>query len=145
MIESVEVYKCVIVRESTVEYEATGCNAVLDIAKAIGMLDAAEEYMYLLCLDSRLQVIGIHQVSHGGISSAMVPASSVMKRVILNNSEKFILVHNHPSGIVSPSPADRAATQSMVQVAKLLGLQLIDHVIVGFPDNYYSFEKEGLL
>ena len=86
MIKTVEIYKCKIVREATVKYKATGDAEVLNIAKEIGLLDAAEEYMYLLCLDSRLQVIGIHQISHGGVAATIVPLSSVIKRILLNGN-----------------------------------------------------------
>ena len=64
---------------------------------------------------------------------------------ILANAAAIVAGHNHPSGDVQPSREDRALTTRLSQAGKLLGIQMLDHIIVGEEGKYFSFADEGLL
>lgn len=66
------------------------------------------------------------------------------KGAIRRGAASIIFAHNHPSGIVDPSPEDISVTERLMEVGKLIGIEVLDHVIVG-SDNYYSLKGEGLL
>ena len=73
----------------------------------------AEEYVILICLDSKNYINSIFEISHGGIASASLDISNILKRALLSNSPKIILCHNHPSGDVSPSKKDYILTDQL--------------------------------
>lgn len=140
----VDVMKCVLVKEKEVEYtKGESPGDVLEIAKKIGLTNAADEFIYLLCLGSSLKVNSIHLVSQGGRSSANLSLSSLFKRVLLSNCERFILVHNHPEDHTKPSNHDIVTTERIQEAAKILGLELVDHLIVTPSENYVSLRQEG--
>lgn len=139
-------YKLELVKEKSSRYEIDrkikSPDDVFRVAKEVLSIDReAEEVLYTLALDIKCNIIGIHEVSRGTVSSSLVHPRELMKRLILNNSSKFILVHNHPSGSTIPSTEDKNITTRLSKVGELIGIELIDHVIIG--DSYYSF-KENL-
>ena len=73
----------------------------------------AEEYVILICLDSKNYINSIFEISHGGIASANLDISNILKRALLSNSPKIILCHNHPSGDGSPSKKDYILTDQL--------------------------------
>ena len=130
---------------SEVPYKAITCpDDTADILRALGLDTAAEEYFYLLCTNAKGAIVGIHEVSHGELSSSIVHCREVYKRAIMNNSAAVIVAHNHPSQDVSPSGEDYAVTQRLSEAGELLGIKLLDHLIIA-SDSYFSFKKEGLL
>lgn len=72
----------------------------------------------------------------GGINWCNFSQSELFKTILLSNSSKFILVHNHPSGNVQPSKNDYEITKKILEVSKLLDLQFLDHIVIG--DNEYT-------
>lgn len=97
----------------------------------------AEEYIILICLDSKNYINSIFEISHGGISAANIEISNILKRALLSNSPKIILCHNHPSGDVTPSKMDYRITDQLYDAAALIGIKLLDHIIIG-RDTYNS-------
>ena len=143
--KEINVYKLSMIKESEVPYKAISCpDDIYDILRSLGLDTAAEEYFYLLCTDSKGHIIGIHEVSHGELSSSIVHPREVFKRALLNNASAILVGHNHPSGCTTPSSEDHVVTERLSEAGKLLGINVLDHIIVG-SDDYFSFKKEGLL
>lgn len=104
------------------------------------------EALWILPLDTQHRVVrgGPAVITRGILNSSLVHAREVFVAAILSSAAALILVHNHPSGDPTPSPADRAVTKELVSVGKLLGIEVLDHVIVA-RDGFTSFSESGLL
>jgi DNA repair protein RadC len=104
-----------------------------DVAKLM-MADLryeTREHLYTLILDSRNQVRHQRLVSTGTLTESLVHPREVFREAIRFSAASIILVHNHPSGDPDPSPADVATTKRLMEGSKLLGVELLDHVIIG--------------
>ena len=103
----------------------------------------AEEVLVLLCLDTKNKIIGAFEVSRGTINSSMAHPREVYKRALLMNSARIMLCHNHPSGEIEPSSADNVMTERMKEAGELIGIDLLDHFIIGNGENdFYSYRAE---
>jgi DNA repair protein RadC len=92
----------------------------------------SEEHFVSLHLNARHEVIGLHEVSHGTLSSSLVHPREVFKAALLTNSHAIIVCHNHPSGSkLSASQEDLDTTDQLLKAGKLLGISVLDHLIVG--------------
>ena len=103
--------------------------------------EAAEEYVYVLCLDIRLHLRGVFEASHGSSSSTFFPVKEIFQKALLIGCENIVIIHNHPSGDTSPSKDDIRSTKRIVEAGKIIGVSVIDHVIVGSGGEYYSFAE----
>lgn len=139
-------YKIELVKEQSTNYGGQDfkVNSPWQMYKAmcdIFHLDRqAEEVFYLVCLDIKLKIIGIHEVSRGTIDASLVNQREVFKRALLNNAAKIYIVHNHPSGVCEPSNADFMVTNKIRNSANMLDIPLVDHLIIG-DGTYYSFKE----
>lgn len=106
--------------------------------------DVDREHFVVFFCDQKDRIVGIHTVSMGSLTASVVHPREVFKAAILANAAAIICGHNHPSGDVQPSREDRALTTRLYQAGKLLGIQVLDHIIIGH-NNYFSFADEGLL
>lgn len=103
---------------------------------------APEEHFVSLHLNARHEVIGLHEVSHGTVSSSLVHPREVLKGALLSNSYAILVCHNHPSGSqVIASREDIEVTKQLVDASKLLGINLIDHIIIGHCQKVYSLRE----
>lgn len=103
---------------------------------------AAEEHFVSLHLNARHEVIGLHEVSHGTISSSLVHPREVFKAALLANSYAIIVCHNHPSGSrLTASHDDLITTEQLVKAASLIGVNLLDHLIISRTDEVYSIRE----
>jgi len=143
----VPIYKISLVREGHVPcYE----QQIRSSANASTLLqtylaDVDREHFVVLLLNQKNRVIGIHTVSVGSLSASIVHPRETFKAAILANVAAIICGHNHPSGDCQPSKEDRAITARLVEGGKLLGISVLDHVIIGDENKYFSFADEGLL
>ena len=96
-------------------------------------------------LDTKLKLIGMNLVSQGSINQAVTHAREVFKPAILANAERILLAHNHPSGDTAPSEEDRSLTVRLVQAGKLLGIEVLDHIVVAPDGSFFSFQENSLL
>lgn len=103
--------------------------------------DSHVEQVIVICLNARLQVSGVHYVSKGGVTETKCPIQEVFTAAILTGSHSIVMAHNHPSGQCSPSPADVDLTTRVRQAGIILGIELLDHIIVG-ETKYYTFAEE---
>lgn len=101
---------------------------------------ADREYLVLLSLDMKNNINSINTVSIGSLNSSIVHPREIFKTAILSNAASIILIHNHPSGDTTPSKEDINITYRIKESGKMLGIELLDHVILG--DNSYSSLKE---
>lgn len=109
-------------------------------------LDGADrEHFVVLLLDTQNQIIGIHTVTIGTLDASLIHPREIFKPVILANAASVILAHNHPSGDPTPSAEDRAVTRQVVAAGTTLGIEVLDHVIVGEGLRYHSFRESGLM
>lgn len=116
-----------------------------DVAKLCAHLPfSAKEVATILALDSRRQVIAIHETGIGGGDSAPVSVPSVLQAVLLANAAGFVLVHNHPSGDSSPSDEDVHLTRNLARAAACVGVNMLDSVIVA-QGGYYSMLDAGIM
>ncbi len=88
--------------------------------------------------------MGIYEVSTGGISGTVVDIKLVLSAALLSCASGIILVHNHPSGNLQPSAADKVATKKMKEAARLVDVEILDHLILT-SDGFYSFADNGEL
>ena len=106
-------------------------------------LEFVEQFKVLL-LNRANKVLGIFEVSTGGVSGTVADPKLVFAAAIKANASAMILAHNHPSGQVKPSQADINLTKKMVGGGKLLEIPVLDHIIVT-GEGHYSFADEGVL
>lgn len=89
------------------------------------------EIVKVVVLDTKNQIIKIEDVSLGGTNYAVIEPKEILSSAVKMGAEKIILVHNHPSGNPMPSPEDYQVTKRIDLCAKMLGIELIDHIIIG--------------
>ncbi|MEO0094027.1 MAG: DNA repair protein RadC [candidate division WOR-3 bacterium] len=106
--------------------------------------DKKKEYFLLLLLDSRNQLIRPVDISIGSLDATVVHPREVFKEAIAASAASVICVHNHPSGNPEPSDDDLNLTKRLVQAGNLLGIEILDHIIIGAL-NYYSFKSHNLI
>jgi len=103
-----------------------------------------QERFCVVLLDQKNCLIGEEQVSAGSLTEALVHPREVFAQAIARRAAAVALVHNHPSGDPAPSAADKAITKRLDSVAKLVGIRLLDHIIIG-DGVFVSFAEKGLL
>lgn len=103
------------------------------------------EQCYMLLLNRSNRVIGIKEVSSGGMTGTVIDPKLVFSVALKSLCTGIILCHNHPSGGLKPSEADLMLTIRLVEVGKLLDLQLLDHIILTKHCGFYSFADEGII
>ena len=107
------------------------------------MHEETEEYMYMLCLNTKLKLTGIFEISHGNVNSSIVGTREVFQKALLGNAVSIILIHNHPSGDCKPSREDIKVTERLKEAGKIVGVDVLDHIIIG--QSYCSLKEKGYL
>ena len=140
---NIDIVRLEVVKEKTIEYERESLRNSLDLAnigfKLIGNAD--REIFLLICLNTKNSIIAAQEISIGSLSSSIVHPREVFKLAILNNSASVAFLHNHPSGNTEPSRDDISITQKLIDSGKLLGINVLDHVIIGNGAFYSLLEK----
>lgn len=103
----------------------------------------AEEHVWIIGYRTN-KVIGVFEISHGLINSSVVEPKEVFGRLLMLGVTRFIIAHNHPSGLTNPSSDDILITKRLKQVGDLMGILLMDHVILG-EKTYYSFCENEMM
>jgi DNA repair protein RadC len=107
-------------------------------------LEYVEEFK-LLVLNRSNSVLGILEISKGGISGTVTDVRVILQAAIKANASGLIAGHNHPSGNIYPSESDSKLTQKIKEAGQLMDIQLLDHLIITPDNNYYSFADNGLI
>jgi DNA repair protein RadC len=114
-------------------------------------LDIEKEHFLVMILNQKNKIKGIEVVSTGTQNSSLVHSREVFRTAIRDGAAAIIVAHNHPSGNPSPSAADIRVTRQLREASEILGISLLDHVIIGLPEEsddgtgFYSFNEVGLL
>ncbi len=116
-----------------------------DVAKlAEELKNKKQEYFVTITLDGANTLIRKRIVFIGTLNESLVHPREVFADAITDRAASIILVHNHPSGSLKPSSEDRQITNRLVEIGKLVGIKILDHVIIS-KKGYYSFNENGLL
>ena len=106
-----------------------------------------QEVLRVILLDTRYRRISTVEISKGTISESLAHPRGIFRPVIGQSAYAFVLVHNHPSGDVTPSEADMRLTRRLSEGARILQINMLDHIIVGQPSDgrpgYFSFKKRA--
>lgn len=102
----------------------------------------SEEYVYMIALNAANRILGIFEISHGTVNTALCNPREILIRALLCGAVNIILAHNHPSGVTKPSNEDIAVYRRIKKAGEAIGIGLLDNIIIG--DSYYSFEERGL-
>lgn len=103
-----------------------------------------QEYFYLIVLDNSNKTIGVQLISMGSITGTLVDLRLVAKYALESLGTSIILVHNHPSGNLIPSLADKNFTEKAKKALDLLDIKVLDHIILT-EHSFYSFADEGII
>lgn len=137
-------FRVTLVRENRASFPA---GAIRDSRTAADLLAphfrGTDREQFVVCgLDAKHHIIGLNVVSVGSLTVSIVHPREVFKPLILMNAAAFICAHNHPSGDPTPSPEDHALTARLRQAAEVLGINLLDHIVLGDGRNH-SFADQG--
>ncbi len=120
------------------EHIVEAVNSLLDLQ------NMAEEYAYLLTLNTKGDITGVFEISHGTVSNCLVSPREIFNKALMIGATAIILVHNHPSGYPEPSHEDIRITERIKKAGELIGIELLDHIIIG-DKCFISFRKEEIL
>lgn len=108
------------------------------------MRDLAHEEFHVLLLNTQNMVLRHLQVTRGTLDASLVHPREVFRAAITEAAASVIVVHNHPSGDPTPSAEDRAVTRQLIEAGRLVGIEVLDHIVVG-EGRYVSFAEAGLM
>lgn len=142
-----------IVKEESALYNVENkIRSAKDIAEicyeVIKLHEEPIEKLIVFYLNTKNVVNGYEVISQGTLNSSLIHPREVFKGAIINNANCVIMVHNHPSGDVEPSNADKQITKVIKEAGKLLQIDVLDHIIIGIdPEskNYYSLKDNRII
>jgi len=133
-----------LIRESNTPPRPT-VTSPLEVVNLVKDLDKKDrEHFLCIHLNTRSVIIGVEEVTIGSLNAAVVHPREVLKGALLNNAAGIILVHNHPSGDSDPSEDDIEITKRLVKACEIMGIEALDHIIVG-GGNYFSFKEKNIM
>lgn len=125
-------------------YKITSPGDVVELGKEFMHIhEEPEEYMYMICMNTKNKVIGVFELSHGTVNASVVGTREAFQKALLANAVSVIFMHNHPSGDPNPSREDIEITKRLGEAGKILGVEVLDHIIIG--DTYCSLKEKGYL
>ena len=104
----------------------------------------AQEQLRVLLLNTRNEVMGQRVVYQGNVNSSIVRPAEVLRAAVIDSAPSIIISHNHPSGDPTPSPEDVKITRELVEGGRLLGIDLMDHIVIA-GDRYVSLKERKLM
>lgn len=136
-----------IVKEGSILYDVRRLSTPSEAA-GLGkrfLEDLDREQVIVCCLDNKNQPVSINVVSVGTLNSSLVHPREVFKTAILSNAASIILFHNHPSGDPEPSQEDINITTRIKDAGLILGIELLDHIIIGSEELFCSLKERNLI
>ena len=126
--------------------ERATINGPEDVSNLLSAEMAAleQEHLRVLLLNTRNEVMGIEEIYIGNVNSSVVRPAEVFRPAIRSNATSIIAVHNHPSGDPTPSGADVSITRDLCASGKMLGLELLDHLVIGSGNRFVSMKETRL-
>jgi DNA repair protein RadC len=143
----VPIYKVTLVREGRVACYNQQIRSAVDASTLLHtyLADVDREHFVIILLNQKNRVLGVNTVSIGSLTASIVHPREVYKSAILSNAASIICGHNHPSTDCQPSKEDRAITARLVEAGRLLGVNVLDHVIISGTGKHFSFADANLL
>lgn len=102
----------------------------------------AEEYVYMIALNTKCKPLGVFEISHGAIDQSICNPREIFIKALLCGATGIILEYNHPSGDTTPSKNDMEVYQRIKEAGKIIGVNLLDNLVIG--NGYYSFTENGI-
>ena len=135
------------IREGSVLYDVRKIRSPAD-AVELGrrfLEEADREQLVVCCLDTKNQPQSVNVASVGSLNSSIVHPREVFKAAILSNAASILIFHNHPSGDPDPSNEDISITNRLKEAGKLMGIELLDHIVIGSEGRYCNLKEKGIL
>ena len=142
--------RAVLEKECSINYpeidrKMTSPEHIVDLAKNyLRLHEQSEEYLYMLVMNNKLHLTGVFELSHGNVNSSIMSVREIFQKALLANAVSIILIHNHPSGDPKPSNEDINVTKRAVDAGDIVGVQVLDHIIIGRP-GYVSLKEKGYI
>ena len=130
--------------EHPAQMPTINCPADVQVLLGPEMSALAQEQLRVLLLNTRNQVRGQRIVYQGNVNSSVVRPAEVLRAAVIENAPSIIIAHNHPSTDPTPSPEDVSITRDLAAAAKLLSIDLLDHVVIA-GDKYVSLKERKLM
>jgi DNA repair protein RadC len=122
-----------------------GIGNIADLVKTWGLTDSAQERLWVVSYDAARNLRIVTEVARGGYNDVTVSIPALLTAVLMSGTDRFVIVHNHPAGDVTPTVQDLKLTKLVQGAADTVGLSFEDHIIVGPPNEYYSMNQHHLL
>jgi len=124
--------------------------AVAALLRPLTQAGIEQEHFWVLLLNTQNRILHIHTATIGLVDRTQIHAREVFREAIRHNASRVVLCHNHPTGNATPSPQDITATRSLVAAGKIVGIDVLDHIIIGqatasTPKDFVSLREENLL
>ena len=111
----------------------------------LSMHEETEEYLYMVCLNNKLRLSSVFELSHGDVKSSVVGIREMFQKALLANAVCVIVMHNHPSGDPTPSREDITITKKMKEAGLIIGVDVLDHLVIGHGGKYCSLKDKGYI
>lgn len=136
-----------IVKESSLLYGPRQCTSVEAAYKLVSpfIKNKDREHLLVVGLNTKNEPTIINLAHIGTVNQSIATPRDIFKPVLLSNSTRYLIAHNHPSGDPEPFKQDYLLTKRLKEAGELLGIELLDHLIVGPNDIYYSFKENEQL
>ena len=132
-------------RKQTVSNPQTVQGVLSKILNSENEVDRMKEHFWVIGLSTRNAIQYIDLVSLGTLNASLVHPREVFRFSILKAVSSIILSHNHPSGDAEPSEEDMRITRRLVEAGKIIGIEVLDHIVIGDRDSFYSFKERGII
>lgn len=119
-------------------------DAAIAAKKLLGMDELPCEIFAIFTLNTKNKIIGVHTITKGTLNSSIVVPREVFQAALLNNASSIIAFHNHPSQDPSPSREDCEVTKRLAEAGKIIGIDLLDHIIV-CESKFCSLKEKGYI
>ncbi|MEI2368896.1 JAB domain-containing protein [Niallia circulans] len=135
-----------LVKESSILYKERSVRSPEDGYQLLKLFlaDKDREHFIVASLDTKNQPVSINVCHIGSLNASIVHPREVMKSAILSNAASIIIGHNHPSGLPEPSKEDIEVTRRLTEAGKIIGIDVLDHIIVG-NDSFTSLKEKGYI
>ncbi len=134
------------VKESSILYKMNSIRSPKDAYTVVRTLleDSDREMFVVMALDVKNRPVNIQICHIGSLNASIVHPREVLKMAILCNAASIMVFHNHPSGLTNPSNEDRDVTDRLQRACEIMGVELLDHLIVG-DNEFLSFKEKGYM
>ena len=113
-----------------------------NVLSDMGFLE--QEQMRVVSMNTKNHILDVATVYQGSVNTTVIRVAELMRPVIALNASACIVAHNHPSGDPTPSPEDVAVTKQIVEGAKILDIDLLDHLVIGRDGRFVSLKERGM-